>query len=210
MKKLGTEKRPVILQVQSQKRAEELVNLCDKNGWKFIIGIEPDKPEDISDVHRLLNASQPIRIESKIGRNESCPCGSGKKYKKCCINKTNEVIIKNHNSDTAKIPICGLCGKKTKLTKTPCCDNWICDDEHEYVPFSYERNSCFRNHRGYTLCGYHFAEGHNGKWQDCVKCLKEIETEMYVYYGTNEYNFEKLNNPPKYKPKRCKKCGSII
>jgi len=20
----------------------------------------------------------------KIGRNESCPCGSGKKYKKCC------------------------------------------------------------------------------------------------------------------------------
>jgi len=22
-----------------------------------------------------------------IGRNEPCPCGSGKKYKKCCINK---------------------------------------------------------------------------------------------------------------------------
>ena len=21
----------------------------------------------------------------KIGRNEPCPCGSGKKYKKCCI-----------------------------------------------------------------------------------------------------------------------------
>jgi uncharacterized protein len=26
---------------------------------------------------------QPIRVE-KIGRNEPCPCGSGKKYKKCC------------------------------------------------------------------------------------------------------------------------------
>lgn len=24
----------------------------------------------------------------KIGRNESCPCGSGKKYKKCCYPKT--------------------------------------------------------------------------------------------------------------------------
>lgn len=23
----------------------------------------------------------------KIGRNMPCPCGSGKKYKKCCINK---------------------------------------------------------------------------------------------------------------------------
>lgn len=26
----------------------------------------------------------PIRKERKIGRNEPCPCGSGKKYKKCC------------------------------------------------------------------------------------------------------------------------------
>ena len=25
--------------------------------------------------------------EKKPGRNEKCPCGSGKKYKKCCINK---------------------------------------------------------------------------------------------------------------------------
>uniref|UniRef100_UPI00389271CE YecA family protein n=1 Tax=Acinetobacter baumannii TaxID=470 RepID=UPI00389271CE len=27
-----------------------------------------------------------IREMSKIGRNEQCPCGSGKKYKKCCLN----------------------------------------------------------------------------------------------------------------------------
>jgi uncharacterized protein YchJ len=25
-----------------------------------------------------------VRAEPKIGRNEPCPCGSGKKYKKCC------------------------------------------------------------------------------------------------------------------------------
>ena len=29
----------------------------------------------------------PIEVEPKIGRNDPCPCGSGKKYKKCCINK---------------------------------------------------------------------------------------------------------------------------
>lgn len=30
----------------------------------------------------------PIRRETpKIGRNEPCPCGSGKKYKKCCLDK---------------------------------------------------------------------------------------------------------------------------
>jgi len=30
---------------------------------------------------------QPIRVEKKIGRNSPCPCGSGKKYKKCCLNQ---------------------------------------------------------------------------------------------------------------------------
>ena len=27
---------------------------------------------------------KPVHVEEKIGRNEPCPCGSGKKYKKCC------------------------------------------------------------------------------------------------------------------------------
>ena len=26
---------------------------------------------------------QPIRVEKKVGRNDPCPCGSGKKYKQC-------------------------------------------------------------------------------------------------------------------------------
>lgn len=30
---------------------------------------------------------QPIRVEPKIGRNDNCPCGSGKKFKKCCLDK---------------------------------------------------------------------------------------------------------------------------
>ncbi|WP_246476388.1 tetratricopeptide repeat protein [Salicibibacter cibi] len=29
---------------------------------------------------------------AKIGRNEPCPCGSGKKYKQCCLKKENKVI----------------------------------------------------------------------------------------------------------------------
>jgi hypothetical protein len=27
----------------------------------------------------------------KVGRNDPCPCGSGMKYKKCCLNETNRV-----------------------------------------------------------------------------------------------------------------------
>jgi len=30
---------------------------------------------------------QPIRAEKKVGPNDPCPCGSGKKYKKCCRDK---------------------------------------------------------------------------------------------------------------------------
>lgn len=30
---------------------------------------------------------QPIVKENKTGRNDPCPCGSGKKYKKCCLDK---------------------------------------------------------------------------------------------------------------------------
>jgi len=35
----------------------------------------------------------------KIGRNAPCPCGSGKKYKKCCINKDKFAIDQAHPQD---------------------------------------------------------------------------------------------------------------
>jgi uncharacterized protein YecA (UPF0149 family) len=31
-----------------------------------------------------LGWDTPIRKAPKVGRNEPCPCGSGKKFKKCC------------------------------------------------------------------------------------------------------------------------------
>ncbi len=27
---------------------------------------------------------EPIHTDAKLGRNDPCPCGSGKKYKQCC------------------------------------------------------------------------------------------------------------------------------
>jgi|TARA_R100000027_G_scaffold45320_1_gene34347 peptide deformylase len=30
---------------------------------------------------------EPIVMDKKVGRNDPCPCGSGKKYKKCCLRK---------------------------------------------------------------------------------------------------------------------------
>lgn len=31
-------------------------------------------------------------VLSKVGRNDLCPCGSGKKYKKCCLNKESSAV----------------------------------------------------------------------------------------------------------------------
>ena len=31
-----------------------------------------------------VQSSEPVIVKKKVGRNEPCPCGSGKKYKKCC------------------------------------------------------------------------------------------------------------------------------
>ena len=84
MAKLGTKKNPATVSVQTKERAEEITSICTEHGWYYIIGFEPDKPEDVSDVDRLLNPSVPKIAEKKVGRNDPCPCGSGKKYKKCC------------------------------------------------------------------------------------------------------------------------------
>ncbi|TYS18119.1 hypothetical protein FZC78_08130 [Rossellomorea vietnamensis] len=39
----------------------------------------------IAQEKRIEEAVAPIVREEKVGRNDPCPCGSGKKYKKCCL-----------------------------------------------------------------------------------------------------------------------------
>tara|TARA_B100000131_G_scaffold50531_1_gene45157 strand:+ start:614 stop:1198 length:585 start_codon:yes stop_codon:yes gene_type:complete len=46
---------------------------------------EIDHLNGVRILDRAVNTT--IRVEKKPGRNEPCICGSGKKYKKCCINK---------------------------------------------------------------------------------------------------------------------------
>ena len=58
----------------------------DKIEFNFlnINDIEYDK-EIIFNVVKELKVQRLKRInKKKIGRNEKCPCGSGKKYKNCC------------------------------------------------------------------------------------------------------------------------------
>ena len=83
MAKLGTKKKPIIVRVHSEEKAKYVTEKCAEHGWHYIIGLEPDEPEDISDLEKMLNPSEPAK-SIKIKRNAPCPCGSGRKHKKCC------------------------------------------------------------------------------------------------------------------------------
>jgi len=38
----------------------------------------------VSEAAAAVERAKPVRTGPKVGRNDPCPCGSGKKYKKCC------------------------------------------------------------------------------------------------------------------------------
>ena len=70
---------------------DELLNTIDKEITLFLIKAEIRqnterkqviKGEAVNDVNKIKKAA-PKHV-NKIGRNEMCPCGSGKKYKQCC------------------------------------------------------------------------------------------------------------------------------
>ena len=42
-------------------------------------------------------------MKKKVGRNDPCPCGSGKKFKKCCENKMIGKKFMAHKIDTAAV-----------------------------------------------------------------------------------------------------------
>lgn len=53
--------------------------LYGMNEWSNIFDEEKRKQ-----IKKDFNRSKQVVVENKVGRNDPCPCGSGKKYKKCC------------------------------------------------------------------------------------------------------------------------------
>ncbi|SEI39069.1 SEC-C motif-containing protein [Lachnospiraceae bacterium A10] len=50
--------------------------------WNRIFDADKQK-----ELYRAQKSSHTIVRAKKIGRNDPCPCGSGKKYKQCCLKK---------------------------------------------------------------------------------------------------------------------------
>jgi preprotein translocase subunit SecA len=79
---------------------EDMMERIDSDSVRFLFLMQPAKPEqearEIEERHRRQQAQikfsagpaqteapKPVRSGAKVGRNDPCPCGSGKKYKKC-------------------------------------------------------------------------------------------------------------------------------
>ncbi len=70
--------------------------------WAMFSESEENVPEE-KDFERLIRmlereGNQSVR-KTKIGRNDPCPCGSGKKYKFCCLNKPKDAIDQIENPE---------------------------------------------------------------------------------------------------------------
>jgi preprotein translocase subunit SecA len=79
---------------------EDMMDRIDTEAVRFLFLMQPAKPEEqAKQIERRqqrqqkdlqfqagsaqAEAPKPVRTATKIGRNDPCPCGSGKKYKKC-------------------------------------------------------------------------------------------------------------------------------
>lgn len=71
-----------------EENGEVILHLNEKE----LTQLESDLPHVLLDIYwywqAIINKPQTVRREGeKVGRNDPCPCGSGKKYKACCGNK---------------------------------------------------------------------------------------------------------------------------
>jgi len=67
----------------------ELINNIKQETIKYVLNVNVNRIPQRQKVAEEVATNQeggnkPVVKEAKIGRNDPCPCGSGKKYKKCC------------------------------------------------------------------------------------------------------------------------------
>ena len=84
----------------------------EMSGWHCFEQTEDEKRKKKDQMKKLEESilqegkkiSQIIEKPKKIGRNDPCPCGSGKKYKRCCLGKetTSEAKSKKLNIESAE------------------------------------------------------------------------------------------------------------
>jgi preprotein translocase subunit SecA len=68
---------------------QNMINAIQDEVVRYIFRVSLVQPEEqqrqvAENRYAEEGAKQPARKDNRVGRNDPCPCGSGKKYKKCC------------------------------------------------------------------------------------------------------------------------------
>ena len=76
-----------IINKREELMAQEFLNILpeDVDEWLKSPLLMAGQKEELVHMLREFNMISKNNSEDKVGRNDSCPCGSGKKYKKCCL-----------------------------------------------------------------------------------------------------------------------------
>lgn len=118
----------------------------------------------------------------KIGRNDPCPCGSGKKYKKCCeLTKQDYLLVSNKGNAiwfNQKIAYTGKVGRKRKefclryLRHKRNVLEAMQEEQKRQVATLGKTISC---HRGCSFCCYEFIGASLGECEAIVYFLYQNE-----------------------------------
>ncbi|MCX7904296.1 MAG: SEC-C metal-binding domain-containing protein, partial [Caloramator sp.] len=78
-------------QIEGMNMFDEMIYSIKEDTLRFLFRVKPERKVERERVAEPTSTNyddsvkkQPVRKSEKIGRNDPCPCGSGKKYKNCC------------------------------------------------------------------------------------------------------------------------------
>lgn len=82
--RLGTKERPLSLIVSSEDRKTEVQLIVKEHQLAANFIVDEAAQENLSQLTAIIDKHSPTTFEQRPGRNDTCSCASGKKYKKCC------------------------------------------------------------------------------------------------------------------------------
>ena len=88
----------IIYKKEGYEMFQDMISRVQEETLSILYRIQPAEPEDLEKLHKpkeqplvfsggdmaAVKKKPSIRADKKVGRNAPCPCGSGKKFKKCC------------------------------------------------------------------------------------------------------------------------------
>ena len=92
LRALGQQDPVIAYKMEGFDMFDEMVDQIRHDTVRYLFGItieqQPKERKQVVDVDNISSSTddvkKPVVKEQKIGRNDPCPCGSGKKYKNCC------------------------------------------------------------------------------------------------------------------------------